>query len=157
MTALASTLPRRGRPRIRTEAGPPAGALAGPLAGALALAAAPVHGVVLVAHSHGLVTTVVLLAMTAWCALCGARLLRRRGRTAEAATLRMLLVSAAAMVLAHAAMIAGLPGVGGGHHHGGGAADTAGPDVGAARAMLGVIVLELGVGLTTALALRRRG
>ena len=153
MTALAR--PLTARPRARAGGGLlPAG---------LALLAAPLHVAVLAAHPHDPVTTTALLAMTAWCALCAARLLRGRGegrREAAAGTgrrkgtLGMLLASAVVMVLAHAAMVAGLPGIGSGHHHGGAVAVQ---DAGAARAMLGVVALELGVALTAALALRRRG
>lgn len=155
MTALAPRITRRPSSFATPRSAPEGGGSR--LPAALALLAAPLHVAVLVMHPHGLVTTVVLLAMTAWCALCGARLLRGHGTApaSEAAgTLRMLLVSAAAMVLAHAALVAGLPGIGAGHHHDGGAAATA-HDAGATRAMLGIVVLELGVGLTSALALRR--
>lgn len=88
-------------------------------AGALALAALPLHVWLLVAHAHGLLFGAAIAAMVLSCTVCGVHVLRG---TDGCRPLQLLQGMAVLMVLAHAAMTAGLPGVGhasGGHHHAG--------------------------------------
>ncbi len=123
-------------------------------AGALALAALPLHVWLLVAHSHGLLPGLAIAAMVLACAVCGVHVLRGAGGCRP---LRQLQAMAVLMVLAHAAMTAGLPGVGtgGGHHHAGRGA-VVGNGLAEAGPMLAIMGLELVVALCAALALARR-
>lgn len=130
------------------------------------------HGWILLAHPHGAGLTVVIVAMTLWCAVCTVELWIRP----SAHCLRRLCLMALAMVLVHAVLVAGLPGLGGfgsagglsgvgGHAHhaatsnastASGAATVFVPPTDHAAAMLLLITVELGVALTAGLALRRR-
>lgn len=124
-------------------------------AGALALAALPLHVWLLVAHSHGLLFGVAIAAMVLVCAVCGVHVLRG---TTGCRPLQQLQAMAVLMVLAHAAMTAGIPGVttgGGGHHHAGRGA-VVGNGVADAGPMLAIMGLELAVALCSALTLARR-
>jgi hypothetical protein len=124
-------------------------------AGALALAALPLHVWVLVVHAHGLLAGAAIAVMVLACTVCGVHVLRG---AAGCRPLWQLQLMSVAMVLAHAAMTAGLPGAstgGGGHHHAG-----RGAVVGNAPAMDGPILaimgVELAVALCAGLALARR-
>lgn len=117
-------------------------------AGVLGLVSIPAHGALLVMHPHGLLTTVTLGAMTLWCAACASHVLRG---SIGGAALRGLLVMSAAMVLVHALMVAGVPGV----HYAGHIGHAGMEGACATQAMLGLVALELCVASSAALALRR--
>ena len=114
------------------------------------------HVWLLASHQHGALLTVLLVAMTFWCARCTVE-------TWQAPTsrrLNVLLGMAVAMVAVHTAMVvAPSAGTGGHAHHGTGA-----PPVGAmppgvlegTTPMLMIIAVELGVAFACALALRRQ-
>lgn len=147
--AVAHATGTAGRPQHRTTH------LTDRAAGALALAALPLHLWLLVAHSHGLLFGVAIAAMVLACAVCGVHVLR--GATG-CRPLQQLQAMAVLMVLAHAAMTAGIPGMttgGGGHHHAGRGA-VVGNGVAEAGPMLAIMGLELAVALCAALALARR-
>lgn len=124
-------------------------------AGALALAALPLHVWLLVAYAHGLLFGAAIAAMVLSCTVCGVHVLRG---TDGCRPLQLLQGMAVLMVLAHAAMTAGLPGVGhtsGGHHHAGRGA-AVGNAISADGVMLAIMGVELAVALCAGLALARR-
>ncbi|MGD6980313.1 MULTISPECIES: hypothetical protein [Citricoccus] len=153
--------------------------LAGPAtlaAAGLAAASVPLHGWMLVAHSHGVVLSLLMGAMALWCLWCAVGAVRR-GDTRTAVTachriraLRHLWVMAGTMALLHVVLLTGALG-GGGHHgaHGAGAGTapsaTTGltasavvePGAGAGTSlMLAIVALEVAVCFACALALRTR-
>lgn len=124
-------------------------------AGALALAALPLHVWMLVAHAHGLLLGAAIGAMVLACTVCGVHVLRG---TSGCRALQQLQAMAVLMVLAHAVMTAGLPGVGlggGGHDHAG-RGDVVGNALAAEGAMLMIMGVELAVAMCAGLALSRR-
>ncbi|HRO94504.1 MAG TPA: hypothetical protein PLJ28_11345 [Citricoccus sp.] len=152
--------------------------LAGPatlVAAGLAAASVPLHGWMLVAHSHGVVLSLLMGAMALWCLWCAVGAVRR-GDTRTAGTachriraLRHLWVMAGVMALLHVVLLTGA--LGGGHHgaHGAGAGTatpaTTGftatavvePGAGAGTSlMLAIVALEVAVCFACALALRTR-
>lgn len=118
------------------------------LAGAVSTAG---HGWVLVAHPHGIGLTVVMAAMALWCAVCTVELWVRPSPHC----LRRLCLMSLAMVVTHAVLVAGAPGIGGHTHHTAGATGAA-PPTDHASAMLALIAIEFAVALAAGLALRRR-
>lgn len=148
--ALPTSLTQQdGVPGLAGLAGLSAGILAGIrqhwLVLALSSAAVIWHAVMLVAHSHGIGFSAVLIAMTLWCAGCTVELVARP----SVHCLRRLAVMSALMILVHAVMVAGFPGVGSGHQHHGGSATTSTVTTGnSTLLMLGIMVLELMVALS---------
>lgn len=125
-------------------------------AAGLAAVSVPLHGWMLVEHSHGVVLTVLMAAMTLGCLGCAVGVVRRV-RTAGPGTacprtraLRHLWVMAAAMALLHVALLTGFPG--GAHQHGSEPASTA--VVAGAGLMLAIVALEVVVCFACAVALR---
>ncbi|MGO1532258.1 MAG: hypothetical protein ACTHXG_14600 [Micrococcaceae bacterium] len=110
------------------------------------------HVWMLLAHPHGAGLTVVMVAMTLWCAYCTAELWVRP----TVHCLRRLCLMSLAMVAVHAVLVAGVPGLGGigGHAHPASAGGAVASSTDHATAMLLMIVVELGVALTAGLALR---
>ncbi|MGO1550407.1 MAG: hypothetical protein ACTHWO_11430 [Nesterenkonia sp.] len=109
-------------------------------------------------HAHGVALTVLMIAMTLWCAWCAVEALLRP----SVHCLQRLLLMSLAMVAVHTMMIVvpAQAGSGGHAHHQG--ADTAAPGTaitaadGHASAMLAIIAIEFLVAVACALSLRRR-
>lgn len=172
---LQSGADRAGVPSRRAGPVTPAGP-ATLVAAGLAAASVPLHGWMLVAHSHGVVLSLLMGAMALWCLWCAVGAVRR-GDTRTAGTachriraLRHLWVMAGAMALLHVVLLTGVLG-GGGHHgaHGAGAGTAPSaptgptasavvePGAGAGTAlMLAIVALEVAVCFACALALRTR-
>lgn len=115
------------------------------------------HIWMLAAHAHGVALTVLMIAMTLWCAWCAVEAI---GRPTTHCLQRLLLMSLA-MAGVHTVMLLGMPGTDSGghaHHHAtydaAPAAITAASDH--AQAMLMIIAVEFLVAGACALSLRRR-
>lgn len=122
----------------------------------LAAASVLAHLWMLSVHAHGAGLTVLMIAMTLWCAWCAVEAVLRP----TSHCLQRLLVMSLAMAAVHTIMIIGLPGAGSGghaHHHAtydaAPAAITAASDH--AQAMLMIIAVEFLVAGACALSLRR--
>lgn len=116
----------------------------------LGVASVLAHGWVLLEHSHGLTMGVLMLVMTAWCAVCTIELFLK---SSEHCLKRLCLMSLA-MVLVHATMIAGFPGIGSGHQHGAETTPEASGSQGETLAMLAIILIELLLAFACGAALR---
>lgn len=114
------------------------------------------HVWLLASHPHGAPLTVLLAAMTLWCAWCTVE----AWQAPTPRRLSVLLGMAVAMVAVHTAMVlAPSAGAGGHAHHGAGAPPVGAVAPGALETtapMLLIIAVELGVAFACALALRQR-
>jgi hypothetical protein len=126
------------------------------VAASLAMASVPLHGWMLVTHSHGVVLSLLMGAMALWCLWCAVGAVRR-GDVPAAGTgcprvraLRHLWVMAGAMALLHVVLLTG--GLGGGHGaHGAEAGIATGST--ATSTTASTTVLEAGAGAGTSLML----
>lgn len=139
------------------------------VAAGLATASVPLHIWMLAAHSHGLVLSLLMGAMTLWCLWCAAGTVRRvdarpRGTACpRTRALRHLWLMAGVMALLHVVLLTGVLGGGGHAGHGAGAGVVASsttalePGGGTGTSlMLAIIVVEVAVCFACAMALRTR-
>lgn len=148
--ALLPSLTHRARPRARTSARVHQRWLAVPV-----LVGVAAHTWMLIAHSHGVAQTLIMLGMTLACLWCAIEILLVPHRRA----IVMVLVMSVAMIFAHTAMLLG-PAADAGHaHHFAGATApvTTSPTAMSAfdATMLAIIAVEYVIACCCAIALRR--